>query len=286
MGRWWVGVFWLTAWVGLVWADPRFEEGNAVATQFERLRGALDVLDVDGVVGVLAEGGVLWTAIDGRVEGVEAIRASLTKRFAGHPRNAYHVTPPRIFLANEGAWVVADWEWDGEKGTLIARRSGKDKRFDRLDLDGETRNRPSDDFDPQPVVSHLSEAIAMMEQAATAFREGDFAALERLLRPDFVFYDRDGRVYEAPESFIIAALTPVPRGVDKDKMTLYLSWSTGRAVAFQEVEGRRVSLLLTRSGGPWQVAQASLSVPLEMLAVSPRGRLAIIWAALRHEFDR
>lgn len=284
--RWWVGVAWLATWGGTLGADPHFEEGNAVVAQFERLRSALNALDVDGVVAALAEEAVVWTTPDGRVEGAEAIRASLAKRFAGRPKNAYRATPSRVLLTREATWLVVAWEWNGEKGTLIARRSGGSRRFDRLDLEGGTLNRPEGDFDPRLVVAHLSEAVAMMEQAATAFREGDLVTLERLLRPDFAFYDRDGRLYEAPESFIVAALTPIPKGVEKEKMTLYLSWSTNRAVAFQEVEGRRISLLLMRSGGRWQVARASLSTPLETLVVSPRGRLATTWAALRDESDR
>jgi hypothetical protein len=264
-------------------ADPRFDDGNAVATRFEKIRVSLNALDATGLLTVLSDGASLWTLVDGRVDGADAIRGSLARRFAGRAKNAYRSTPPRVLLERDWAWVYSAWEWDGDRGVQIARLSPSEGtwRVDRLDLDGKTAQVPDGDFDPRTPVARITEAIAMMERAATAFADGDFAALERLLRPDFAFYDGDGRLYEAPDSFIVAALTGAPDGVSKERMTLYLSWSTDLAVAFQEVGGKRVSLLLVRSGGGWQIAKASLSVPVETLTVSPRGLLATVWATLR-----
>jgi len=270
-------------WAGNAHGDPRFDEGNAVRAQFETIRLSINALDVNGVLSALADDASVWTSLDGRAAGLEAIRASLAKRFAGRAKNTYSTTPPRILLEPEQAWVYSEWKWGNEKGAQIARLnpSGGRWRVDRLDLDGKTQQVPEGDFDPRTPVARLLETIATMEQAATAFAEGDFATLERFLRPDFVFVDESGRLYEAPDSFIVAALTGAPDGVDREKMTLYVSWNTNSAIAFQEIKGQRVSLLLIREGGRWQVAQASLSTPIESLAVSPRERLATTWAALR-----
>lgn len=284
--RRWRFAFALTVGVALgsvAQADPRFDDGDDVTERFRTISEAMSALDTEPLLMTLSLDASIWTALDGRVQGVETIRNALAKRFAGRAKNAYRSTPPRVLLEQDRAWLVSEWEWDGETGIQIARLADIDGewRVDRLDLDGKTAQVPDGDFDPRTPVAHLSETIETMERAATAFADGDFAMLERLLRPDFQFLDSAGRLYEAPDSFIVAAFTAPPDGVDKDKMTLYVSWNTDLAIAFQVVGGTRVSLQLVRFGGQWQVAKASLSEPLEALAAAPSGRLATTWASLR-----
>ncbi|MBM3215998.1 hypothetical protein FJZ36_13900 [Candidatus Poribacteria bacterium] len=265
-------------------ADPRFDAAVEVSRLGGSVGDALNALDADAFVRLMTDApDTLLIGSDFVADNLQDIALWLDARIAGHRRGTFAPSQPRVLLESPDAWLELEWTWGAESGILIAlcRVVGGRWTLWKVDLDGGVRNTPQRGFDARVPHARIAGAIDMMEQAATAMTDGDFAVLERFLREDFRFTDNRGRESFAPESFIIAALTPTPRGVDKERMTLFIADGGTRAIAFQDLPDRRVSLVLQRSGGQWQVAAASLSTPLDVLPVDARRRLPAMWGRMK-----
>jgi hypothetical protein len=264
-------------------ADARFDQAEAARRVVLAVADAFDALDGDRFLAALSADpqASVWNGAVRR-SGRDAISALLRDLFAAREKGEFSLAGPRLLLDGEGVWATFAWTWGDWGGRAIAllRDEGGSWRLFALDLYGGTGTTPAPDFDPRPATRALEEAAGVMARAATAFSRGDIPALEPIIRRDFQFYDGGGRLWESAEALLVAALTPVPKGISHEAMTLYVADAIGRAIAFQTAEGRRVSLLLRREDATWQIQAASLGTPLETLAVRRR-RTAMLWSRLR-----
>ncbi|MBT3269127.1 nuclear transport factor 2 family protein [Candidatus Poribacteria bacterium] len=271
-------------------ADPLFDRGVALAALASQLVHAENSADPDAAVDLFAEHNDIayYEGADEHV-GRDATLAALTARLAGLPKGALVATAPRILVEAAIGWIVVEWEWDGATGRHIARarRDGGVWRLDALDFDGDSADGPVGAFDASSATDALDGPVGMMENGAAAFAEGDQEAIESLIveeQDDFLFITEDGVRWPGIDGILMAGFTAalggVPDGISREEMTLFVGAGLGRAIAFQEIDGKRVSLQLERRDR-WRIVEASLSSPLDVLPVSPVGAVATTWANLR-----
>ena len=273
-----------------VQADPLFDRGEALAALAADLVDAENAGDAAAAVDLFApDDDIAYYEGANEHIGRDAALAALTARLAGLPKGSLVATAPRILVEAATGWIVVEWEWGGDAGRHItrARRDGGVWSLDALDFDGGSADAPIGAFDASTAADAIDGPVRMMEKAAAAFAEGNQGAIESLIvkqQDDFIFISDDGVRWEGTDGILIAvaaaAFGQVPEGISREAMTLFVGAGLGRAIAFQEIDGTRVSLQLERRDG-WRIVKASLSAPLDVLPVSPAGGVITTWANLR-----
>ncbi|GIX06716.1 MAG: hypothetical protein KatS3mg115_1119 [Candidatus Poribacteria bacterium] len=266
-------------------ADAIFERGEAAVQVAEQMAEAIRRGDREGFAKLFVPEGQLYERAGVR-NGREEIGGLLADRFEGGA--PMRLVRPAVVLNAPEIWLFFDWELgeDGEEGTCVARLTWGADGWEVLvaDLDGGTLDLPPAGFDPRPAYGQLLEPIETMTAAAIALDAGDHAALQPLLEAEsFLFVDDLGREWVGPGALVQMAFTPIPEALNADAMRLLVSPPSRRAIAYQRLEDRRVSLQLERRAGAWKIVAASLSRPLETLPVSPEGLKATTWGQLRSE---
>lgn len=271
-------------------ADPLFDRGLALAALAEDLIAAENARDAAAVMALfLPNDEIAYYEDRAEAVGRDAVLAALAGRLADLPAGDLTATAPRVLVEASTGWIVVDWERGAASGRHIARsrRDGGAWLLEAFDFDGASANGAVGAFESSDAIAAVDGPTLAMEKGATAFAERDKEALESLIvaeQDDFVFTTADGERWEGSDGIVRAGfaviLNEVPEGVSRELMTLFVGSGLGRAIAFQTIDGQRVSLLLERRDR-WRVVAASLSAPLDVLPVSPAASLPITWAQLR-----
>ena len=267
-------------------ADPLFERGVALAELAGDLVAAESAGDVAAVMALYGAGdGIAY--YDGRDShvGRDAVEAAVAARVVSLPKRDFIATAPRVLVGAATGWIFVEWEWGGESGRHVARarREGGSWLLGALDFDGTSADMPIAGFDASDASGAIDGPTQMMEDGAAAFAAEDQAGQLAVIVEDvadFVFIDADGDRWTGVLALGWAGFAEPPEGLSREAMTLFVGAGVGRAIAFQDVDGQRTSLLMERRNG-WRVVEASMSVPLDVLDVSPAGKLMTTWGALR-----
>ncbi len=275
-------------------ADPLFDRGLALAALAGNLMAAERARDAAAVMALFQPNDdIAYYERATEAWGRDAALAAVDGRLAELPAGGLVATAPRILVEAATGWIVVDWEWGGASGRQIARarRNGGEWAFDALDFDGESADGGiggvKGGFDASAAISAVDGPIQAMEQGAVAFSEGDEAAMDAVIvaeKDDFVFTTADGDRWQGRDGIVRAGFAvvfnEVPEGVAREEMTLFVGAGLGRAIAFQTIDGQRVSLLLERRDR-WRVVEASLGPPLDILPVAAPRSMTTTWAHLR-----
>jgi len=275
-------------------ADPLFDRGVALAALARGMVAAENAGDAAAVLALfLPNDDIAYYEGVTEAAGRDAALAALTDRLGQLPAGALVTTAPRILVEAATGWIVVDWEWGGAAGRQIARarRHSGAWALDALDFDGESADGAigalDGGFNAAGAISAVDGPIRAMEQGAVAFSEGDEAAMDAVIvaeKDDFVFTTADGDRWQGRDGIVRAGFAvvfnEVPEGVAREEMTLFVGAGLGRAIAFQTIDGQRVSLLLERRDR-WRVVEASLGPPLDILPVAEPRSMTTTWAHLR-----
>ena len=267
-------------------ADPLFDRGVALAALAEDFVDAESVGDVAAVMSLYAPGdSIAFFDAGDPHDGREAVEAAVTSRIVSLPKREFVATSPRVLVGAATGWIIVEWRWGNETGRHIARarRDGGAWLLDALDFDGDSADAPIAGFDGSDADSALDGPTRMMEKGAAAFAADDLAGQLAVLVDDiedFIFIDANGDRWDGVLALGHAGFARPPEELSREAMTLFVGAGLGRAIAYQVVDGQTTSLLMERRNG-WQVVEASLSLPLDTLPVSPAGATATTWAELR-----
>lgn len=278
-------VFAALCWTALAaWGDGTFERAESAADLAAEFSNALQRKDVPALMRLFADGRIRFfnenETADGRAEVEDALQLLLRDR-ANFPfeRNA-----PRVWSGYREGWLLFSWTWGGREGTLIARLTDSAEHVWRvadLDLYGETAKNPPAGFDSRTASKALKAPAELVSTAADAIEDGNLDDLRPLLAPTYEFIDENGNRFEGELALLAAAQTLLPDETAEERISLFLSPDEQRAVAFQDVGLRRLSLLLLQNRDGWKLAGASMSVPYERLNVENAAPLSLIWADLK-----
>ncbi len=278
-------VFAALFWTALsAWGDWTFERAESAADLASELSNGLQRKDVPALMRLFADGRIRFfnenETADGRAEVENALQMLLRDR-ANFPFERH---APRVWSGVNEAWLIFSWTWGPREGTLIARLTHSAEhvwRIADLDLYGETAKNPPAGFDSRTASKALEAPAELVSAASDAIEDGNLDDLRPLLAPLYEFIDEDGNRFEGPLALLAAAQTILPDEVAEKRISLFLSPNEQRAVAFQDVDLRRLSLLLLRLDGAWKMAGASMSVPYERLNVEAAPPLSLLWADLK-----
>lgn len=278
-------VFALLCWTALAaWGDSTFERAEGAADLASELSNALERKDVPAVMRLFTDGQIRFFYEDNTADGRAEAEAALEMLLRDRANFPFERRAPRVWSGHSKAWLLFSWTWGGNAGTLIARLTPDAEavwRVADLDLHGETAKRPPVGFDSRTASKALEAPAELVSAAADALENGGVESLRPLLAPAYEFFDENGNRFEGELALLAASQTILPEEAAVERISLFLSPDEQRAVAFQDVGLRRLSLQLLRLDGEWRLAGASMSVPYETLNVEDAAPLGVLWAYLK-----
>ena len=281
-----VAVYTLLFWMTLAaWAGPTFERAEAAAELGGQLSNALERKDAPAVMRLFTDEPIRFFTQDETAEGRAEIEKALEPLMRDRANFPFERTAPRVWAGYRECWLLFPWTWGAREGTLIARLTDEAEsgwRVADLDLYGETAKKPPlPRFDSRAASKTLEGPAKLISEAGDAIQDGNLANIIHLLAPEYEFIDENGNRFEGQPALLAAAQTILPGEVTVERSRLYVSPDARRAVAFQNVGLRRLSLLLVQNRDGWKLAGASMSVPYETLNVEDSRPLSLTWAALK-----
>ena len=278
-------VFALLCWTALAaWGDGAYERAERSADLAVELSDALERKDVPALMRLFADGRIRFFSLNGTADGRAETEDMLEMQLRDRANFPFERNALRVWSGHSEAWLLFSWTWGGEAGTLIARLiPGAEAvwRIADLDLHGETAKKPPAGFDSRTALEALKGPAELVLAAEEAIQGGNLNNLQPLLAPEYEFIDENGNRFEGPLALLAAAQTILPDEVAVERINLYLSPDERRSIAFQDVDLRRLSLMLLRLDGVWKLAGASMSVPYETLNVEDGAPLSVLWADLK-----